>query len=453
MRAGPLPLQDVGCRGANLATPRQPRLVQPSAKANSFGGRTVPLRPTSGVAPAPLDSSRPNGLSDSTRAAALRRSKSQDARQLRQSSPRPQVRERQQSPRVQRPETSPRPRQASPRPVATPQRSDRQSFCRAPVTARERPKERQPSPRPVGAVTAREDRQSLVRERPTCRDRSASRQIPSPSPKSEQLSRSQSARRSLDSRSPKTDPLNRSMSRGASQRSGTHLGLRGLVSSKSASTLARAPAATGPPNPTAELPSVEELKRMIEETKKEVREIRSVESKAKWQMTREERREKLAETVAAQSELREWRWKQAQGLKQLAAQQAQAAKVSDLKESKEFVEFKRETKLRSKEVELQHQQDVYVARKADAAWQVEQAKANVEKHQAQILEKVEDVHHLRQERRSQTENEKAVAAEERALQEHLQIANLARELAKEKERLLENLELTRACMQAPIRRR
>ncbi|CAE7253149.1 unnamed protein product, partial [Symbiodinium microadriaticum] len=235
---------------------------------------------------------------------------SQDARQLRQSSPRPQVRERQQSPRVQRPETSPRPRQASPRPVATPQRSDRQSFCRAPVTARERPKERQPSPRPVGAVTAREDRQSLVRERPTCRDRSASRQIPSPSPKSEQLSRSQSARRSLDSRSPKTDPLNRSMSRGASQRSGTHLGLRGLVSSKSASTLARAPAATGPPNPTAELPSVEELKRMIEETKKEVREIRSVESKAKWQMTREERREKLAETVAAQSELREWRWKQ-----------------------------------------------------------------------------------------------------------------------------------------------
>ena len=138
---------------------------------------------------------------------------------------------RQQSPRVQRPETSPRPRQASPRPVATPQRSDRQSFPRAPVTARERPKERQPSPRPVGAMTAREDRQSLVRERPTCRDRSASRQIPSPTPKSGQLTRSQSARRSLEARSPNTDPLNRSMSRGAAQRSGTHLGLRGLVSS------------------------------------------------------------------------------------------------------------------------------------------------------------------------------------------------------------------------------
>eukprot|EP00439_Symbiodinium_sp_Y106_P032037 s4115_g3.t2 len=69
----------------------------------------------------------------------------------------------------------------------------------------------------------------------------------------------------------------------------------------------------------------------------------------------QERREKLAETVAATSELREWRWKQAQGLKQLAAKpldlcsrQAQAAKVLDLKESKEFVEFKRETKLRTR---------------------------------------------------------------------------------------------------------
>ncbi|CAE7431123.1 HUA1 [Symbiodinium natans] len=175
-----------------------------------------------------------------------------------------------------------------------------------------------------------------------------------------------------------------------------------------------------------------ELKRMIEETKKEVREIRSVESKAKWQMTREERREKLAETVAAQSELREWRWKQAQGLKELAAQQVQAARALDLKESKEFVEFKREAKLRTKEVELQHQQEVYVTRKADSAWQVEQAKANVEKEQALILEKVEDVHHLRQERRLSSETAKAAAAEERALQEHLQIANLARELAKEK---------------------
>jgi len=198
---------------------------------------------------------------------------------------------------------------------------------------------------------------------------------------------------------------------------------------------------------------VEELKQMIEETKKEVREIRSVESKAKWQMTREERREKLAETISAQSELREWRWKQAQGLKELQAQRAQEAKTVELKESREFVEFKREQKLRTKEMEQQYHQDVYSSRRADAAWNVEQARANVEREQALVLEKVEDVLHLREERRHESETAKAAAAEERALQEHLQIANLARELAKEKERLLENLEFTRACMQAPLRRR
>ena len=153
---------------------------------------------------------------------------------MRQASPRPQARERQPSPRAQRPEqTSPRPRQASPRPVPVTREplKERQSSPRPPVTARERPKERQPSPRPTGAMTTRD--QPIVRERPAPRDRSSGasyRPDRAPStPQRGQLARSQSARRSLDG--PSTDLLTRSMSRGPSQRSGTHLGLRSLVSS------------------------------------------------------------------------------------------------------------------------------------------------------------------------------------------------------------------------------
>jgi len=202
-----------------------------------------------------------------------------------------------------------------------------------------------------------------------------------------------------------------------------------------------------------DLPSVEELKRMIAETKKEVREIRAVESKTKWQVTREERKDKLAQTIATQSELREWRWKQAEGMKALAMQRAQEAKMVDLKESKDYLEFKREAKLRSKEEEIHLQSEVYHDRKKDSAWNVAKAQEAVEQEQALVREKVDDVVHLREEKKQRVEQDKVTAAQERALQEHLDVAHLARQLAAEKERLLENLQFSRSCLQAPLRRR
>lgn len=192
---------------------------------------------------------------------------------------------------------------------------------------------------------------------------------------------------------------------------------------------------------------------MIEETKKEVREIRQVESKTRWQIVREERRDKLAQTIATQSELRDWRWKQVEGMKALALQRAQEAKEVDLKESKEFVQFKREAKLRSKEHELQYQTEVYEDRKKDSAWTVEKAREASQQEQALVREKVEDVQQLRQEKKQQVEQQKVIAAQERALQEHMDVAHLARQLAAEKERLLENLQFSRSCLQAPLRRR
>jgi len=202
-----------------------------------------------------------------------------------------------------------------------------------------------------------------------------------------------------------------------------------------------------------DLPSVEELKRMIAETKKEVREIRAVESKTKWQVNREERKDKLAQTIATQSELREWRWKQAEGMKALAVQRAQEAKVNDLQESKDFLKFKREAKLRTKEEELQLQTEVYHDRKKDSAWNVARAQEAVEQEQALVREKVDHVQHLREEKKQRVEQEKVSTAQERALQEHLDVAHLARQLAAEKERLLENLQFSRSCLQAPLRRR
>jgi len=191
---------------------------------------------------------------------------------------------------------------------------------------------------------------------------------------------------------------------------------------------------------------------MIEETKKEVREIRSVEAKTKWQMSREDRREKAAEAAAEQNDLRDWRWKQAEGMKAYAAEKALEARATDLKESKDFVEFKREVKTRTREEELLMQQEVYEEHKEISAWTVERAREEYEAHQALIREKVVDVHELREEKERQREEEKMLADQDRALKEQLEFASMARELAREKERLMQSLQHTRSCLQAPPRR-
>lgn len=194
---------------------------------------------------------------------------------------------------------------------------------------------------------------------------------------------------------------------------------------------------------------MEDLKRLIEETKKEVRQIRSIEAKTKWDLTRQERRDKNAETVATHSELRDWRWKQAESMKAHVAAKARETQERDLKESKQHVDFKRESKTQSKEFEQHHQAELYVKHKEDAAWNVERSREEFQREQECVKEKVENVVHLREERQVQKQQLRAEDEQERALKEHLEIAHMARELAQEKQRLLQSLELTRS--QVPLR--
>lgn len=398
---------------SSLLSPRKP--VQPLAKAGTGPASTRPVT----VRQVPVTRSSTGGESLPTSRPV--RSKSQDPRP-RPTSPRPQERrpvDRSPRPRQMSPRLRPAPQTAPPQPAAPPAP---RSTCRAPsARATARPQTARVHPTgPAGHSTGPPSARPM-----TARPASVTR---APSVRRE-------SSESALARCPRAAPAPRA-----------------LQSSKSASSLTRGSGTPGSPG-SPELPSVEELKRMIEETKKEVREIRQVESKTRWQIVREERRDKLAQTIATQSELRDWRWKQVEGMKALALQRAQEAKEVDLKESKEFVQFKREAKLRSKEHELQYQTEVYEDRKKDSAWTVEKAREASQQEQALVREKVEDVQQLRQEKKQQVEQQKVIAAQERALQEHMDVAHLARQLAAEKERLLENLQFSRSCLQAPLRRR
>lgn len=401
-----------------LLSPRVP-MVQPAAKA---AGRSIPVRQVGSVA-APPGAPRRTALGQGD--GRLRSSKSQD--------PRPAT-ARAVSP----------PRQASPRPA--PRRTG-QSLTAPPGRAAAVT----PAP-PAQSARGGRERSLGSSQRNLARPQTARAARPQSARRTQTpTARPQSVRRSDG------DTLGRSQSRVSprpARSSSTTLSSRGLGTSKSASQLVRTGSGTpGSPAPAMDLPSVEELKRMIAETKKEVREIRAVESKTKWQVNREERKDKLAQTIATQSELREWRWKQAEGMKALAVQRVQEARVNDLQESKDFLKFKREAKLRTKEEELQLQTEVYHDRKKDSAWNVARAQEAVEQEQALVREKVDHVQQLREEKKQRVEKEKVTAAQERALQEHLDVAHLARQLAAEKERLLENLQFSRSCLQAPLRRR
>lgn len=407
-----------------LLSPRVPMVQPAAAKA---AGRSIPVRQVGSVA-APPGAPRRMAMGQGE-SCGLRSSKSQDVR-----------------PATARAASPAQPRQVSPRPA--PRRTGQSLTAPAGTPAAVTPTPPAPAARGVRERSLGSSQRNLARPQTAraARPQSARRtQTPTVRPQSVRRSDGDTLGRSQSRVSPRPT---RSSSTTLSSRGGT------LGTSKSASQLVRTGSGTpGSPATAMDLPSVEELKRMIAETKKEVREIRAVESKTKWQVNREERKDKLAQTIATQSELREWRWKQAEGMKALAVQRAQEAKVNDLQESKDFLKFKREAKLRTKEEELQLQTEVYHDRKKDSAWNVARAQEAVEQEQALVREKVDHVQHLREEKKQRVEQEKVSTAQERALQEHLDVAHLARQLAAEKERLLENLQFSRSCLQAPLRRR
>jgi len=188
---------------------------------------------------------------------------------------------------------------------------------------------------------------------------------------------------------------------------------------------------------------------MLEETKREVREIRAIEAQMRWNMAREETREKALEEAAEENEIRDWRWKQSEEMKAFVAEKAHQTKVTEIKESKEFQEFKRENKLLAKEEDLRHIQEVYEKDTENAAWREEAAREVAEREKELVAERVEDVQFVREAKANQKVKEKAEADENRAHEQSLEMANMARQLQQEKEALLQSLQYVRNCQRSP----
>lgn len=197
--------------------------------------------------------------------------------------------------------------------------------------------------------------------------------------------------------------------------------------------------------------SDKEFRRMLEETKKEVREIKAVEAQMRWNMTREEKKGKILEEKAVTSEIRDWRWRQSDEMKALVEQKAHETKALELQDSKEYQGFKREHKVLIKDEECKTIQEVYLQDMENAAWRAENAKEAALREKELNDDRFEDVQSLRETRNSLRLQEKVEADENRTQDQQLEMTNLARELAREKDALLQSLEYTRACQRAPVR--
>lgn len=184
---------------------------------------------------------------------------------------------------------------------------------------------------------------------------------------------------------------------------------------------------------------------MLEETKKEVREIRAIEAQMRWNMARDEVRERAQKEAATLDDIRDWRWKQSDEMKQYVADKAHRAKVEELQESKEYQEFKREVKTLVKEEDLKIIQEGYQNDISNAQWRAEMDRERQIKEKEIVVSHAADFQFLRDTRAQQKSQEKVQEDERRALEQSLEMANMAKELAREKEKLLQSLQYVRSC--------
>jgi len=196
--------------------------------------------------------------------------------------------------------------------------------------------------------------------------------------------------------------------------------------------------------------ALQQFRKMLEEKKKEVREIRAIESKMKWNMQREERKDTVHQAKAVEEDIRDWRWHQSDEMKAYVEEKALQTKLGDLQESKEFQEFKREIKALEKEEDQQYITEMYLQDVENASWRTELAHIVGQRDKEIIADRREDVQHFKDFKLDQRLQEKVEEEEHRAIEQSLEMANLTRQLEKEKEQLLQSLQFTRQCNKKPL---
>jgi hypothetical protein len=183
----------------------------------------------------------------------------------------------------------------------------------------------------------------------------------------------------------------------------------------------------------------------IEQMRKEIREIRGVETQVRWQMQREDKHNIYAAEREASDEIREWRQDQSEGIKAFVAEKERLRRVIELEESKGFHEFKRERKQLNKEEEIEYNREAYSHDLENAAWRKDLAQAAYARDKELLLDRREDVNENRVIHSNLILQEKQNEGLERSFEQNLEMEKLVKDLQRERFQALENLAYARTC--------
>jgi len=189
---------------------------------------------------------------------------------------------------------------------------------------------------------------------------------------------------------------------------------------------------------------------MIEEAKKEVREIRSKGGKTKIDLERDEKRKRKDAEKMREEDVRELRARDAEEMKQVMEERARKFQATYLQESKEFQEFKRDYKIRAKEENIKTFEEEYAKDLDYSAWRNCQAQALVKENQILLMERAKDINEIKEIKEEQILQDKKMVENDRYLDNLSEMARIEQELAKEKEMLMTNLQFAEA-RRKPIR--
>merc|ERR1712217_606919 len=126
------------------------------------------------------------------------------------------------------------------------------------------------------------------------------------------------------------------------------------------------------------------------QAKKEVQQIRALESQLMWDMDREERKQTEAERREEAREIMEWRESQAVGMKEYVEQKTKEERIQELMESKDFQEFKREWKEAKRKDDLEWIKERLEQGMDQAAWNAELQRAAMAERQEECVDRLEE---------------------------------------------------------------
>mmetsp|Transcript_57490 Transcript_57490/g.133988 ORF Transcript_57490/g.133988 Transcript_57490/m.133988 type:complete len:450 (+) Transcript_57490:51-1400(+) len=192
-------------------------------------------------------------------------------------------------------------------------------------------------------------------------------------------------------------------------------------------------------------PGAEDHRLRVDQIKRETRQLKAQESELKWNMRREEDKQRRVEKKQDEQETMAWR--QQQKMKMLArqAQLRKAEKKVVLEDSKSFQEHKRAQKQAAKDEELQNIHQAYVETVANSAKEVEaKTIAMAEWPKPAIEANLEKLRHLAEHKLEEQQREDIETAQVRAAAEQAELDHQLMLAKRERELALQSLEVVRS---------